>query len=72
MHDSFSQPFFQPSSSELEYLEAAQLTYDFYQEVGDRQDFEAYCQWYYDVADRHRRELDSMRGDINILGWFYR
>lgn len=72
MHDSFSQPFFQLSSSELEYLEAAQLTYDFYQEVRDRQDFEAYCQWYYDVADRHRRELDSMQGDINILGWFYR
>ncbi|MGB3492514.1 MAG: hypothetical protein WBA57_07290 [Elainellaceae cyanobacterium] len=71
MHDPlFSQPFFQPSSSELEHLDAAQLTYDFYREVRDRQEFEAYCQWYYDAAAEHRREVESMRNDINIFGWF--
>lgn len=70
MYDpSFYQPFYQPTSSDLELLEAAQLTHDFYQEVRDRQDFEAYCQWYYDLAAQHRRELESMRNDINILGW---
>ncbi len=70
MYDpSFSQPFYQPASSDLEILEAAQLTYDFYQEVRDRQEFEAYCQWYSDIAEQNRRELESMRNDINILGW---
>lgn len=70
MHEPlFSQPFYQPNASDLEILEAAQLTQNFYTEVRYRQEFDAYCEWYYDIAEQHRRELESMRNDINILGW---
>lgn len=49
-----------------------QLAYEFSQEVEHRQEFEDYCQWYYLTAQRHREELEKMRGDINLFGWFSR
>ena len=60
------------SAEVLEALEATQLTREFHEEVASRQAFDDYCQWYYETADNHRRELQKMRGDINILGWFLR
>ncbi|MCU0517411.1 MAG: hypothetical protein MUC60_11230 [Oscillatoria sp. Prado101] len=57
---------------EIEILEAHQTAREFYREVQHRQDFDSYCQWYYSTAERHRQELQKMRGDINIFGWFLR
>ena len=55
-----------------EVLEAHQLTYEFRQEVQQRQDYEHYCQWYAEIAAQHQWELQQMRQDIHLLGWFTR
>lgn len=49
-----------------------QLAYEFRQEVQSRQVFQEYCAWYAETAQRHQRELQSMRGDLKIFGWFLR
>ena len=72
MQSFFHQPTSPDSSSELEILETYQVTYTFYEEVRYRQDFEDYCQWYYNVAEKHQQEFESMKNDLNILGWFCR
>ncbi|MEL6222100.1 MAG: hypothetical protein AAFQ57_03335 [Cyanobacteria bacterium J06626_14] len=61
-----------PSSAAIwdDTLKVHQLTYDFYSEVSYRQEFDAYCQWYEETAAKHRAEAESMKNDINILGWF--
>lgn len=59
-----------PDQPAAEILKAHQLTREFHQEVEYREDFNQYCQWYYETAERHRQELEKMRGDINIFGWF--
>lgn len=46
------------------------LTYEFRQEVQYRENFKTYCQWYRSAAEKHQLELEKMRQDINILGWF--
>lgn len=61
-----------PAQNTMDVLEAHQITIEFRQEVRYREDLERYCQWYYDTARQHRRELEKMRRDPNILGWFYR
>ncbi|HEY9810829.1 MAG TPA: hypothetical protein V6D13_15990 [Halomicronema sp.] len=57
---------------EIETLEAHQIARNFYREVEHRQDFQKYCQWYYETAQLHQQELQKMRNDINIFGWFIR
>jgi hypothetical protein len=49
-----------------------QLAWEFRRETQTREDLNAYCQWYYETAERHRQEVKSMRNDVNILGWFWR
>jgi hypothetical protein len=49
-----------------------QLAHEFHQEAQHRQELERYCEWYYLTAERHRNELQRMRGDINLFGWFCR
>lgn len=49
-----------------------QLTREFYQEVRDRENHQRYCQWYHQVAQQHQDELNRLRQDINLLGFFYR
>jgi len=44
----------------------------FYQEVQSREAIKLYCDWYYTTAERHRQELQQMRSELNILGWFRR
>ncbi|MEO0408504.1 MAG: hypothetical protein AAF289_14245 [Cyanobacteria bacterium P01_A01_bin.135] len=51
-------------------LQAAWATHQFYREVEQRQDFEAYCQRYYRLAESHRRESERLSQDADILGWF--
>ena len=60
------------SQPAVEILELHQITYDFHQEVRYREEFEHYCQWYYQTAERHRQELEAMQGDINLFSWFSR
>ena len=49
-----------------------QVSGEFYREVQYRQEFERYCQWYYEIAEHHRQELQKMRSELSILGWFLR
>ncbi len=49
-----------------------QMTHHFYQEATYRGHQEEYCHWYRAVADAHRRELEVLRTDVNILSWFRR
>lgn len=63
----------EPSSDNIsETIELYQVAYEFRQEVRHREDFEAYCQWYYDTADQHRAELAAMEKDIPLFSWFCR
>ncbi|MGQ9872438.1 hypothetical protein [Leptodesmis sp.] len=61
-----------PPESDHGVLEAQVLTRQFYQELEHRRAFEKHCQWYHATAERHRQELQTMRRDFNLLGWFYR
>lgn len=72
MPEFFSHPVFPEPSSDMDCLKAHQLTYEFRQELHYRLEFEHYCNWYHQTSEQHRRELKQMRGDINLLGWFYR
>jgi hypothetical protein len=60
------------SQASIEILQAHQLAQDFRHEVYHREALEQYCQWYYATAKKHQQELETMRRDFNILGWFYR
>lgn len=55
-----------------ETFAAYQATSQFYREVQSRTELQRYCAWYYTIAERHRQELQQMRGELNILGWFRR
>lgn len=66
------QNFLSQTNPTAEILQRQYLTRQFYQEVSDRQEFERYCQWYYETAERHQKELEKMRGDINFFAWFGR
>lgn len=72
MNFQWEQSFTDIEQSEIEILQAYQFTAEFYREVQYREDFERHCQWYDETAERHRQELEKMRGDINIFGWFSR
>ena len=49
-----------------------QLANEFYREAQYRQEYQRYCEWYQRKAEYHRQELQKMRGDLNIFGWFCR
>ncbi|MDX2097149.1 MAG: hypothetical protein SFW36_05180 [Leptolyngbyaceae cyanobacterium bins.59] len=72
MPNQFSWLIPNPQPQELEILQAYIVTHDFYREVKEREAFRQYCQWYRETADRHRQELEKMRGDVNVFGWFCR
>ncbi|MBK1986079.1 hypothetical protein A0J48_000675 [Sphaerospermopsis aphanizomenoides BCCUSP55] len=63
-------PSSQPETQEI--FAVHQTTVEFYHEVETRSEFKRYCEWYYKTADQNRRELEKMRGEINIMGWFLR
>lgn len=54
----------------IEYLELHQMAQEFRLETDYRDRVEAYCEWYYRVAQAHQQELATMRLDPNGLGWF--
>ncbi len=49
-----------------------QATKQFYQEVQSRTELKLYCDWYYTTAALNRQELQQMKGELNVLGWFRR
>lgn len=49
-----------------------QTTSQFYREAEIRAANSLYCAWYDEIAASHRQELQQMRGELNILGWFRR
>ncbi|HEY9750367.1 MAG TPA: hypothetical protein V6C63_16910 [Allocoleopsis sp.] len=57
---------------DAEIFAVYQATHEFYREAQYREALEAYCEWYEETATAHRRELEKMRGDVNIFGWFSR
>ncbi|BCL39122.1 hypothetical protein [Nostoc sp. MS1] len=61
-----------PQPQAEETFAVYQTTHQFYYEVQKRSEFEQYCQWYYETAEQNRRELERMRGEVNIFSWFRR
>lgn len=61
-----------PPATPSEAIVTYEFSRNFYREVAQRQAFADHCQWYHETAAKHQQELESMRGDINILGWFSR
>lgn len=61
-----------PQPEVEEVLASYHATRQFYQEVQSRADLKRYCDWYYITAELNRQELQQMRGELNILGWFRR
>lgn len=49
-----------------------QTTHQFYHEVQARSQLKKYCDWYDTTAEKHRQELERMRGELNIMQWFRR
>ncbi|MEB3150402.1 MAG: hypothetical protein VKL60_15490 [Sphaerospermopsis sp.] len=67
-------PYIVPSPQpEVEEVFAVhQTTVEFYHEVQTRSEFKRYCEWYYTTAAENRRDLEKMRDELNIMGWFFR
>lgn len=59
-----------PSPNTQETFTAIASTREFYQEVKSRNQMNVYCAWYHTTAQKHRQELEQMRGELNILRWF--
>lgn len=59
-----------PPQSVQETFAAIASTSEFYREVESRDAMKVYCNWYYTLAQKHRQELEQMRGELNILSWF--
>ena len=60
-----------PKPAAKESFAVYEITFEFSREVQQRQAFDAYCQWYEQTAMENRRDLQQMRREINILGWFH-
>ncbi|MGG6266936.1 hypothetical protein ACQ4M3_31035 [Leptolyngbya sp. AN03gr2] len=64
--------FLPPVQVEPELFEIYRSTHQFYQEVHSREAHDRYCEWYAEISEQNRRELEKMRGDINVFSWFRR
>jgi hypothetical protein len=56
----------------VESLELHQMAQEFHLEVEYREQFDAYCEWYYRVAREHQEDHARMRLEPNLLSWFNR
>ncbi|AFZ25285.1 hypothetical protein Cylst_3118 [Cylindrospermum stagnale PCC 7417] len=63
---------FTPQPEVEETFATHQATRQFYQEVETRSEFQRYCEWYRLTAAQNRRDLEKMRGELNIFQWFRR
>ncbi|MBD2088624.1 hypothetical protein H6F67_01960 [Microcoleus sp. FACHB-1515] len=55
-----------------EVFQTYEVAHEFYEEVRHREQLEDYCQWYREIAAQNRRDLQQMRGETNLFGWFCR
>jgi hypothetical protein len=55
-----------------EVFEAAHLTREYYDEVQIRLEHKKHCDWYHGIAAQNRKDLEKMRGELNIFAWFRR
>jgi len=55
-----------------EVLQLHQTAHEFYQEVQYREEWDHYVAEYHALAEQNQAELDAMRQDINLMGWFNR
>lgn len=60
------------ASLEAEIFEVYYATHQFYQEAHRREDIDRTRDWYHTIAAQNRQELEKMRGDLNLFGWFCR
>lgn len=56
----------------IEVLQRYQITHEFYQEALYREVQHIQAQAYQALASQHRQELEQLRRDVNIMGWFNR
>ena len=70
MSDNLRQIIPAPQPEIDETFAAYHTTSQFYREVQSREALKRYCDWYYTTSERHRQELQQMRGELNILSWF--
>lgn len=63
-------PIPQPDAQEI--FQVYETTQQFYREVQHREELDRYCEWYYQVASEHQRDLVKMRNEINFFGWVCR
>ena len=61
-----------PAPPDAEIFGVYYATRQFYQEAHHREDLDRAIESYRTIADQNRRELEKMRGDINLFGWFCR
>ncbi len=54
----------------IEHLELHHFAQEFRLEIEHRQQFEAYCEWYYEVAQQNREDYQCMQGEPNLREWF--
>jgi hypothetical protein len=66
--------FLRPKSTEVRWIQETlalhQIAQEFRLEVAKRETEEAYCQWYYAMAEQTRQDAKSMEKDVNFFGWF--
>jgi hypothetical protein len=54
------------------FFASYRIAHDFRREVESREAWKNHCQWYRQTAAAHQQELEKLRQDINVLGWFNR
>lgn len=57
---------------ESEVFQTYEVAHEFYEEVRHREQLEEYCQWYRETAAQNQRDLQQMRSEANLFGWFCR
>jgi hypothetical protein len=56
----------------IEHLELQHIAQEFRLEVEYREQFDAYCEWYYRTAQQNRRDYEQMKAELNFRDWFSR
>jgi hypothetical protein len=56
----------------VEYLKLQHIAQEFRLEIEYREQFEAYCDWYYRIAEQNRQDYGRMQSELNLWEWFSR
>ncbi len=74
MHQRAVFEYLVPQSAEVrqvsEALQLHQAAIDFQREAAHRQAFADYCEWYYNLAEQNKAEMQAMQNDSgSFMGW---